>query len=260
MGTRTVRLTSLVSGAMKRLRFTRFRLIVLAVLPGFASVAGTFVGRMRSLDDLPDVGDPFDVARELRPVVIPDENNAYVSYAEARQLRTRPPAAMARVKLATLSWAEAGTPVRDYLAENRPALKAWRDGTERPDALYHQPDKLAFDTSLPLVDDLRELAWLAGIEGSRMEEQGAMGEAWSWYRAMLRSSRHVGKRGVLLGRAAGAIIHEKAARRIVHWASDSRVDGAMLRRALADALAADAMTPPLAENMKLEYLICVRDL
>ncbi len=260
MGNSTALLDSSVPCEMKRVRLTRFRLVVLAVLAAFVAVAGTFVMRLRNVGDLPNVGDPFDVARAQRPVLVPDDLNAYVSYSLARQLRIRAPAALSRVKLATLTWADAGAIGHDYLEQNRPALLAWRAGTERPDALYHQPGKLRFDTILPLVDDLRELAWLAGLEGSRVEEQGAMSEAWSWYRSILRSSRHVGMRGLLLERAAGAVIHEKTARRIVRWAADPRVDAALLRRALAEALAADAMTPPLSENMKLEYLICMRDL
>ena len=58
-----------------------------------------------------------------------------------------------------------------------------------------------------------------------------MGEAWSWYKAKLRSSRHVGKRGVMLERFAGAFIHRNATLRIIRWAGDPRVDAALLRRA-----------------------------
>ena len=38
------------------------------------------------------------------------------------------------------------------------------------------------------------------------------------------------------------------------------MDASLLRRALADTVAADAMTPPFSDSMKLEYLICLRDL
>jgi hypothetical protein len=46
----------------------------------------------------------------------------------------------------------------------------------------------------------------------------------------------------------------------VNWAADPRVDARMLRRALEDTLEADAMTPPLSEALKLEYLMFLRDL
>ena len=86
-----------------------------------------------------------------------------------------------------------------------------------------------------------------------------MGEAWSWYKAILRSSRHVGKRGVMLERVAGAFIHRNATRRIIRWAGDPRSTPRSCA-ALEDTLEADAMTPRLSENMKLEYLMCIRDL
>jgi hypothetical protein len=238
----------------------RFRLIVVAVTAAIAIVAANFWWRMRSLHDLPDIGDPFDVALASRPVYVPESANAYVLYSEARVLRVPLPAGASRVDFTKLSWAKAGTIERDYLDANRPALEVWREGTERPDALFHQPDSLKLDSILAIVDDLRSLAMLGFLEASRLEEKGRMGEAWSWYKAMLRSSRHVGKRGVMLERVTGAYIHRNATRRIVRWAGDPRVDAALLRRALEDTLTADALTPPLSENMKLEYLMCVRDL
>ncbi len=61
-------------------------------------------------------------------------------------------------------------------------------------------------------------------------------------------------------RLVGAALLESSSHRINHWAADPRVDAALLRRALADVLAADALTFPLSENMKLEYLMCLRDL
>jgi hypothetical protein len=231
---------------------------------GFAiaccSVLAIWIAGMRSTEGLPDVGDPFDVALARRPLELPDDDNAYVSYSDARRLLTKYPDAIRKVDWVKLTWSTAGKDVRDYLVANRPALEAWRAGTERPDALYHQPGKLAADTVLPVVQDLRTLLRLAELEGTRLEEQGAMGQAWAWFKAMLRSSRHVGRHGVLIERLNGAFMLESASRRINHWAADPRVDATLLRRALADALAADALTFPLSENLKLDYLIGLRDL
>ncbi len=136
----------------------------------------------------------------------------------------------------------------------------WREGSERPDAVYHQPGTVAADTALPIVQDLRTLNQMAALESSRLEEDGAMAEAWSWYKAMLRGSRHVGRHGAVIERWLGANDFEYAARRIVHWAADSRVDAVLLRRALTDAVAADALTPPLSLSMKIQYVLWMRDL
>jgi hypothetical protein len=230
------------------------------VAAGFVAIVGVSVWRMRSVDELPDVGDPFDVAEARHPVLVPDADNAYVSYAEAQRKLAKPPVGFWRTDLMKLSWSTAGAEVRDFVAKNRAALKTWRDGTERPDALYHQPDRIALDTVLPVVQDVSMLARLAGLEGSRHEEKGEMKAAWTWYRAMLRSSRHVGRHGVIVERNIGAWMHENAGRRIVRWSADPRVDAQLLRRALEDTIAADAMTPPLSDALKLEYLVYLRDL
>ena len=169
------------------------------------------------------------------------------------------PAAAARVDFTRLSWAKAGTIERDYLDANRPALELWRKGTERPDALFHQPDSLKLDSILAIGTNLGSLSRLAFLEASRLEETGQMGDAWSWYKAILRSSRHVGKRGIMFERVTGAYMHRNAAWRIIRWAGDPRVDAALCA-ALDDTLTAEALTPPLSENMKLDYLMCIRDL
>ena len=86
-----------------------------------------------------------------------------------------------------------------------------------------------------------------------------MRAAWGWYRAMLRYSRLVGRHGVLIERLVGAALHKMAARPIVRWASDPRVDAPLLRLALADVIEADALTPPLSDALKLDYLMYLRD-
>jgi hypothetical protein len=58
----------------------------------------------------------------------------------------------------------------------------------------------------------------------------------------------------------GSRQHKVAARHIMRWAADPRVDAKLLRNALDDTLVADALTPPLSETLKLEYLKYLRDL
>jgi hypothetical protein len=224
------------------------------------AVGGLWIWGLRSLKGLPDVGDPFDLAEARRRVGVPDGENAYVDYVDAARLLAPRPATLSRVDLTKLSWSDAGTNVREYVEQNGAALSKWREGTQRDGAVYNQPGQLAFDTLLPVIDHLRTLVALAGLEGSRLQEQGRMEEAWAWYRGMLRTGRHVGAHGVLIERTTGARLHTTAARRIFHWAADPRVGADLLRRALVDTLAADALTPPLSENLKLEYLMCMRDL
>ncbi len=241
-------------------RLGRGWLLAAWVAAGLAAVLGVSVWGIRSLDGLPDVGDPFDIAAARRPIRIPDEENAYVAYAAAHPGPFQLPAGLTKADFKSLTWSKAGQAVRAFVEQKRPDLETWREGSERPDALYHQPGVIAVDTLLGLAMDMGSLAELAGLEGSRCEEVGEMDRAWDWYRAMLRFSRLVGRHGGLIERHIGARVHAEAAHRILHWAAEPGVDARHLRRALDDALAADVLTPPLSDSLKFEYLIYLRDL
>ena len=239
---------------------SRGRLLAVGMVVGLAVFLGIAIWQIRGLDGLPEVGDPFDVAEALRPVDLPDEKNAYVVYATAHPGHFQFPKGLSTIDFKTLTWSKAGPEVRAFVDQKRPAMERWRLGSERPDALYHQPGQFAMDTLLGLVQDMRYLASLAGLEGSRLEDEGAMGQAWDWYRAMLRFSRLAGRHGCLIERLIGAAVHDQATGRILHWAADPRVDAKQLRKALDDTIAADTLTPPLSEALKVEYLMSLRDL
>ena len=249
-----------ITARIPRVRPAWSRPLGVAFGAAFLAVLVIWIWGLPNLDRLPDVGDPFDVAAARRPIFIDDSDNAYVLFAQAKGKQSRFTSALAKLDLTTLVWSKAGAEIRDYLEKNREALELWRAGSERPDALYYQPGKEAIDTVLPLVQDTMILSHLGGLEGSRYHDQGEMVEAWAWYRAILRSSRHVGKHGVSIERLMGAHMHKHAARRILDWASDSRVDARLLRKALDDTLAADAMTRPLSEALKIDYLMWLRDM
>jgi hypothetical protein len=240
--------------------FTRFRLVGLAALFALAMVAGVAVWRMRSLDGLPDVEDPFDVALALQPVPISDEDNSFVSYIAASRMLTPLTTAIDRAMRKSSDWSSADQKLRNYLEKNRPALEKWREGSERPDALYHQPGDTSVATYVPMAGHLRTFGRLASLEGSRLEEQGAIEEAWAWYKAMIRASRHLGRHGLLIERTMGAYDHAAAASRILAWAANPKANALLIRRALDDVLVADALTPPVSESMKLGYVVCLREL
>ncbi len=203
---------------------------------------------------------PLTSNRRFGPSRCPMPRMPSSSTSMPRRKLSRFPDALRRVDFQTLNWSKAGEGVREFAERNQAAVEVWHAGTELPDAVYHQPGTLAADTLLPVVQDLRTLAYLAALEGSRLQEAGDMKGAWSWYKAILRSSRHVGRHGVLVERLTGAALHKIAAHRISAWAAEPRVDQLLLRRALEETMAADAMTWPLSENLKLEYLMCMRDL
>lgn len=239
------------------------KLATAAVLAVVVGLGVMFVLRANALRGLPDVGDPFDVEAFSR-VDVPDERNAFVDFGIAKGLKRRlggPAANYDRLDAALHEdWSKVPEPIRAWLESNRPALAAWRKGTEKPDALYHTPDEATVDTLLPITQELRDFARLALLEGARLEAEGDMRGAWGWYRATLRSSRLVARHGFLIERLVGGAIHRVAAERLMRWAAEPRVGAPSLREALDEVVAIDALTPPTSYSVKLEYLVLMRAL
>ena len=235
METRAEPMAFCAGNATPRRRLTRFRLFAWGVMIALATFTGVFVWRVRSAGELPDLGDPFDVAAARQPVVIADRDNAYVAYAAARIDTAVVPdeigEAAWKADEDALRWSKANSASLELVEKYRWALEILREGSQRTDAMYHQPGEYSVHTVLGLMQEVFIHNALAGLEGSRLEEQGKMAEAWVWYHAMLRSSRMVGRHAGLVERRYGAKMHELAVKRILRWAADPRVDAAMLRRA-----------------------------
>ena len=199
-----------------------------------------------TLMGLPDVGDPFDVAAFERPIL--DDSNAFVLYKQAAATLPKEPPNL------TGDWNTAGPAERQWLESSRDALETWRRGTERPDALYIPPGALTFEVMLDVTQKLRFFTKLALLQGSKKEADNDVQGALEWYLAILRSSRHSGKRGTFIERLVGIAMHNMAGTRLIRWAADPRVDAGMLRRALDAAHATEAATPPTSDGLKTEYL------
>ena len=215
---------------------------------------------------LPDIGDPFDVAAFEAENVPDDERNAFYYYRDAagmtRSIGRKFQASQNTKDLNTFpaNWAEAKPAWREFLAGSGEALALWRLGAEKQEARYDHPEGISMRTLLPVTQELRMLARLAVLEGFRRESEGDMAGAWEWYRATLRSSRHSGKHGFQVERLVGAAMHGVASKALDRWADDPRVDAPLLRRALDEVIAIDAMTAPRSETLKLEYLLFTRSM
>jgi hypothetical protein len=199
-----------------------------------------------TLTGLPDVGDPFDVAAFERP--ISDDSNAFVLYKQAVAILPNEPADL------TGDWGQAGPAERQWLEASREALETWRRGTERPDALDVSPVGATFETKLEAAQKLRAFARLALLQGSKLEIDGDVEGALVWYLALLRSSRHCGRRGFFIERHIGIAMNNLVSTRLTHWAADPEADARMLRKALDAAYAAEEATPPTSDGLKAEYI------
>jgi len=259
------RMRGLATALRSRLPATRSRQKQLAVIcvaivlfaVGMGYTAWYWVIPARHVASIPDIGAPFDV-EQFGTISVPDERNAFVPYAQANELlATLPEDASHDLALVTNGNGNAPdvlTPVLStWLATNQPALQAWREGTERPDALYHQPRDVHASTFLPVVDGMRRLSRLALLQAREDRIAGRMDAAWGWSRAALRCSRHCGSHGSLIERLVGCEIYDLASRQAVNWATDDRTTAELLAIALSDVQTINAAAPPFSQNLRTDY-------
>jgi hypothetical protein len=230
----------------------RRRLALLAAYAAVGLIVGVLGWRAVSLNDLPDVGDPPGLDA-LKAIDVSDDRNAFVVYRQA--IAKYRPLAPGEIGLqSTFDWSKADPKIRRWVDDNREALAIWRRATERPDALLIPPDQLTFETRMDEIQNLRDFARLASLAASRREQAGDVAGAWDLYRAMLRSSRHVGRHGCIIQRLVGVAIHSMATGGLVPLADDPRIDAATLRSTLREAVALDRTTDPPSVSGKIEYM------
>ncbi|MEO6812006.1 MAG: hypothetical protein ABI353_23090 [Isosphaeraceae bacterium] len=223
------------------------------------AVAGVLSWRGSRIRGLPDIGDPFDPG-PLLDFSVADDRNAFVPYRRASERATRNREIESRIFNAPYAWPKSDPEALAYLAENAEALELWRQGTERPEALYYRASEMTFDTALPIVQDHRHFARMAMMEAMRLRGEGDQAGAWIWYRAVLRGSRHVGNQGTVIGRLVGINEYAFARSAITAWAADPTVDAALLRRVLKDVQNINVMTGPDSISIQYEYTSMMRTL
>jgi hypothetical protein len=218
---------------------------------------------MRSRGDIPDVGEPFDL-ETFAAFSVPNDKNAISQYLLAQRAlvglgKSMPPPRIVAAedsarRAAVADWSEANEDARNWLEANRKALEIWKPGTNCDEAIEVPLDGITISALLPAATNAQAFARLALLEASREASTGHAADAWSWYRATLRSSRHFCRHGGSVDRLIGTEVYRLARDPILHWSSRPELTAADLRQALADAIAADDMTPPLSETFKVEYL------
>jgi hypothetical protein len=236
------------------------RRLALALLYALvATIPAAFVVREGVLRNLPDVGDPFDVAAYRAPR--PD--NALALYREAAETY-RPPSDLGvagQVHLLRYGVSVGITPAsRRWIDDNAATLELWRRSAERPTPGSRDPsgERHSSQAGPPaLADDLERIvfAWMAGVRARDCAESGDPAGAWAWHRARLRDSRRLSTRGGLSGFDAIAALnrYRAACAAAELWAEEPGVDAALLRRALADVREMDAVTP-VSDMLKAEYV------
>jgi hypothetical protein len=244
----------------KRPRRRRTALFWLALMTG---VLLLFVGYR--LATLPDLRPPFDVA-SFEAVSIPEDQNAFTYYRQAKDRFVEASAVVPDVKAQPVlwkkledtihnGWSKADEPLQKWLQLNQPALEVWKRGTDCPDGMEMPLGTETIETGLPVSQSLREPAKMALLQASGTAAGKTPAEAWLWYRAVLRSSRHVSRHSETIGRLIGVAIHWITVEPVLRWSSRPELTATDLRQALADVVAIDAMTPSNSDTLKAEYLV-----
>jgi hypothetical protein len=254
----------------------KWRRIVLVVYAVLALFIGTPLVRKARLSRIPDVGDPFDVAAFRdggSDDGFPLYQEAFSKFKAPSRDRGTPGSVplFNRVVGARLNASYATSDVQAWIASNREARDQWLRATARSGLSYHPWDGRGFGAEwfdggesfdiktgkqiLFRIDSPERglLRWLGELEVTRLEKAGDLAAAWTWYNAALRYSRHVGMRTIAADRLEAVALHREGCDQAESWASDEHVDAPLLRRALADALAVGAMTPPLSDAIKADY-------
>jgi hypothetical protein len=230
----------------KRLRQLMWVTLVLAICFTVAASA-LAIWWLTSLNGLPDIGDPFDIAA-FRASRIPEDQNAFIYLRRANKILTQEPDVRRAAGLAayTASWSKTDPKLRSWVEENRQALELFLQGAEQSDAISDQ-------TGYEGIGNLSDLVLL---EGSKRQEGGDTSGAWECYRAILRMTVHVNRRGsldqqnrvnVVLGRGA-------LRQRLATWAADPRTTIPQLKSALDEVLETEPNPEWDSFALKLGYL------
>lgn len=255
IGTARLRLLGSLFGAPGRPRPARgrIRLVLTAAAPAALAALIGAAAWWGQLHGLPDAAEPIGVAELLDEVVAP-QDNAYVSYRHgaAETYPFRPDMIWGVDGGWADAWADADAQQRGWPETLRRPLAFWRRGTDCVDALPRSSGS-ADPAGGFAVEHMRMFARLATLQGTRVAGEGDPRAGWSWYRAVLRSSRHVAMRNDLRGRGDARRIVETAALPIARWAADPMVDVELVQRALDDVRDCRRMTPSPSRSLRMEY-------
>jgi hypothetical protein len=206
---------------------------------------------------LPDLREPFDEAK-YGTVRIAESDNALPLYEAANTLLKPQSLEVSRVPFKNwdfMDWNKLDPLLKRYAIDNQPALDLWIKAADRRDFLLIQPNQIRDSTSIDQIVSVRNLARLAMFRASEKIAQDDFAGAWNVYRAVLRSSRHVGLHGVVNQRIIGNVILSNAQIPISAWIENPGTTSAMLKQAIRDVEVCQAMTPPISEMVRMEYFV-----
>jgi hypothetical protein len=235
-----------------RKRFRRLLRIALALAIVLAPTAAALViWWLTSLNGLPDIGDPFDVAA-FRAFSVPDDRNAFTFLRRAdEKLTPMPTETQAASVSGVVSWSQADPKLRDWVEANRQAIELVQQGAEQAEAVNP-----AGDSGM----NGERLVVLVLLEGSKRQEGGDTAAAWDCYRAVLRMATHTRRRGSLHQRHDLDGWNGWLQQRLAAWAADPKTTIPQIRNALQEVLKNEPTSDGDSFAVKAGYLEMLRSL
>jgi hypothetical protein len=240
----------------KRLRQLLHVMLVLTICLAFAATA-LAIWWLTSLNGLPDIGDPFDVAA-FRTFSLPDDQNAFTFFRRAWKA--------VEPNIYYLPGSSETIPeFRAFVEANRPAVELIIKGAEQVDGIsgpVGEPLPKEHNSDLASAYPLQaSRAWMIGMmltEGTLREERGDTAGAWDCYRAVLRMTVHVRRRERLSDRSRVTLWLPSVRKRLATWAADPRTTIDQVRRALEEVVECRPRPEWDAFTLKIEYLDLMR--
>jgi hypothetical protein len=255
-------LVTILLAPLRAVERTRgWRLVgLLAVYGLVAALVVVLLWRRSQLGQIPDVGEPFDVAAHRSRSKVADDRNAFIPYRQpALRFRDMNDVEGGSFNKANLEWAKADGTLRDWVADQDQAMALLCEGSQRPEAFLEAPEHLkGILAASEKQEVIRRLSWIgdsALFKAGRLQSERDLVGSWALLKAVVRTSRHMIRAVPTSSSQTTSIIlvqfaHEPVAR----WASDPSASFTLLRQALDDLIAAEALTPPLSLTYREGYL------
>lgn len=235
----------------------------LAVVSLFLFLAvAAFTYRSTRFTGIPPIGEIVDRETEGR-IDIKADDNAFTYYERAwNQL----PATLDDEALTdAIKLLEAGGNTSEVTSAARIALDnceatlaEWKRGTECERGVRVQPaDAEWYD--LIGAQESGTIRRLVIIKAALLlHEEGKADKAWTWLRALFRSSRHLGNPGPSMDRVIGTVFHTMGSKALVRWAANERVTASHLKIAIRELDTIHQMTVRNSVVLKHDYLTTSR--
>ena len=222
------------------------------------------------LSQVPDIGDPFDVAAFCKSMEVPQGNDARTAYRSAARTyfsddearasklgqpvmhwHLRIPSDAAISAVFTGGWDAADDTVKEWVAAHEPSLLEWKRAVELNHVWFNPAENLLWSFEDHDLNFLHYLEMLSMLRGRKCEAEQDFAGAFQLYRAGILA------RDQLWGAPWS---NADDLPNVLHWAALPAVSAAQLRTALAQLRRDRAARQPASHAIKVEYVRAMNSL